>query len=199
VSLAIPYNAPAAPAILRPGGWVMFSKENRRFSLLVIAIVTIVVVTVTAIVILTTTGHPDSTIKVTGFVGGGLALLGFLLREEWGRSEARQDRHKIAHELVEVKQAATTAAEVAATNAEAVAEKIKEAVVTPAPAQVAMPKTPEELDAVMEKVVVKTTRVACREVLDELLEEMLDERLAKAFEEQKRKAEQSERDKAEGI
>jgi DNA-directed RNA polymerase subunit F len=134
----------------------MFSKENRRFLTLIIAMVVIVLGTILAIVSMVNKEHAKDSVLVTGFAGILLAQLVSMLRAEQERAVNSTERAEVKKVTVIAADAAGVAADAAgaaARKAEKSVNEVKEVVreaVTkvhdePAPGHEAMPRTPEEL------------------------------------------------------
>jgi len=169
----------------------MFSKENRRFLILVSGIVTLAIVTLIVMAGLINKGHGTETAMVTGFTSLLIIQLMAMARQEQQGHTANTHRAKIEEKLEEAAQGATVAAEKAEAAKNEVAEtkevikkiekqtngNLAKALATPAPEQAAMPKTREELDDLLNKVVGKTAQAIC----DEIFNDLFDEKFAKAF------------------
>jgi hypothetical protein len=179
----------------------MFSKDNRRFSILAIVIGVLAVVTMVLISNMVAHGNSTSTSLLTGFVAIIIFQLMGMLRQEQANSSAEQHRNKITGKIEEATDKADVAAQKAeeakneAAQTKAVVVEIekhtngnlKEAFATPTPEQVAMPKNHDEL------------REMVKLIADEFCDEAIEGKLKKAFAEQQAKGLQADRDKAEGI
>jgi hypothetical protein len=143
----------AAPTT-RPGGG-MFSKENKRFTLLVIAIVCIAVGTIICITAMSITGHGKDYILLTGVSGVLLAQLVIALRSEQNRTESKIERAEIKDAMRETKETVQGIEQKTngnLTNAiRQVAQEVKAAAEESAPGQEAMPKTREELRRLLQE------------------------------------------------
>jgi DNA-directed RNA polymerase subunit F len=127
----------------------MFSKENRRFLTLIIAMVVIVLGTILAIVSMVNKEHAKDSVLVTGFAGILLAQLVSMLRAEQERAVNSTERAEVKKVTVVAANAAGAAAQKAEDSVQEVKAVVREAVEKvheePAPGHEAMPRTPEEL------------------------------------------------------
>ena len=110
----------------------MFSPENKRFTVLILAMVVIVLGTVMALVSMINHDHTKDTVLVTGFVGVMMTQLFSAIRAEQARRDATKNQEEIKSKVETAKQ-------------EIVQTAIAPALASPSPAQVTMPSTPMEL------------------------------------------------------
>lgn len=159
----------------------MFSKENRRFTATLIAVV---VIGVAGMIVSSNMAHRGDAAQIPTIIGWGTTIiLGLfsLIRQEKANTEAARHRHKIEAKVDDTAAKADEAKKEAADTKEVVVQiekqtngHLKEALETPAPAQVAMPKTPDELQAMV------------RMIINEC-DDAIDAKLRKAFEEQRKR------------
>lgn len=152
----------------------MFSRENRRFSVLIFAGVLIVAFTIGGIIDLINKEHSNNVYMLTAFAALIIGQIFTMARTEQAAAEQRrqglkadQSREVITQKVEEIKHTVeesdkktngnlTKAIETAAT-------AVKEAVLTPAPGQEQMPRTPQELQSLLKVF----SREICRSFVDQ--------------------------------
>lgn len=155
----------------------MFSKENRKFLTLVIAIVVIAIAAMLIMRSMVGHGQKDSTMMISGIAVSIILSLVGLARQEVAMNRANQHRDKIETKVEVAASSAVVAAENAVEAKKEASEtkavvveiekhsdgKLKEALAMATPAQVVMPKTPEELESLVEGIVKKTAAICAEE------------------------------------
>ena len=147
----------------------MFSKENRRFTTLVIALVIVVLATINGVGRTIAADHAKDAYIVGGV--SAVVILQFLgmIRAEQERREAKQSRNEIADKVESIEKKTNGNLNTAI---KTVAEEVKKAASMPAPGQEQMPRTPQELQSLI--------KLFLREMSEELIHRATTEATIKA-------------------
>ena len=129
-----------------PSKGKMFSKENRRFTGLLIGVVILATVTLSNITKMVDGGFSQYTVLITGFSSVVLLQLFGMMRTEQARVAQQRAGGEIKAKVEELGEKKTGDITKAIHTA---AVEVKKAVQEPAPGQEAMPRTREELQSLL--------------------------------------------------
>ncbi len=157
----------------------MFSRENRRFLILVVAILILTVVTLTLMASLITNGHPAQTTFLTGFVTLIIVQLITMARQEQANQSAILQRQTIEKKLTT---AATAAGEakVAASHVREAVEKISKTsgqTLVRTVEKVADKVRVAERDQLLDEMDLPRTRMELRRLLAEMVDSACHEKV----------------------
>ena len=144
----------------------MFSKENRRFTILAIALVVVVMGTLSGVSKAVAGDHANNAYLISGVSAMVVLQLLSMMRQEQGRHETRETQQKIVDKVTEAKDTVDNLERKTngnLTNAiQQVAEEVKKAKDEPAPGQEQMPRTPAELQSLIKMFVHEISEEAIR-------------------------------------
>lgn len=168
----------------------MFSKENRRFTLIIITLLIVVVVTIQGVG-KAIAGEHSSSVYMIGAVSAGVILqLLSMLRQEQAREEARATRAKIVETSTQIVDKVEKLEEKAdgnmASTIKAVAQEVTKAKEQPAPGQEQMPRTPEELQGLIKLFVHEMKREVVEQAIHDLTAAATKEAVLQTIDELKR-------------
>jgi len=141
----------------------MFSNENRRFTVLVIAMVSVAIGTIISMTSMINRDHGKDTMIVSGFTGLLITHIIGMIRAEQARKTESGDRKKVVEASKESAQAVHEAKSVVQEAKKVVAT----AAATPVASQLMMPQNPGELRQMIHDIVAEFSDETCTRVATE--------------------------------
>lgn len=168
----------------------MFSKENRRFTVLAITLFLVVIATMNGVGKAIAGEHAKDAWLIAGVSGTVILQLLSMLRQEQAREEARTTRSKIVETGTQIVEKVGQLEEKTdgniASTIKAVAQEVKKAKAEPAPGQEQMPRTPEELQSLIKLFVHEMRKDVLAKTVQEITDETTKEVVLQTVEELKR-------------